>query len=163
MTPANFVRGTVLKCSFPYDTTPNQPGPLPHYCLYIASGDADGGARYVAVCYGTSRLDNALLRTHSGAILSVASQFISGDKLPGEVTHFVCSHVAILPEAWLYGNFAARLDFIRPERRQNDQRRQRLYEQFQALERVMARAALDALEHTVSSGHFGLPPGKSLR
>lgn len=161
MPTPNLVRGAVLKCSFPYDSAPTQPGPLPHYCLYIDSVEVEG-SRYVAVCYGTSRLDEELLRAHSGAVLSVASQFIKGD-MPSGVAHFVCNHVAAIPEAWIYGNFVARLDFIRAERRRTDQRRQRLYEAFEAVEDVMERAALDVLNHFTSTGRIGLPSGTTLR
>lgn len=161
--PANLVRGAVLKCQFPFDSHPDRPGPWPHYCLYIDSVDSEAGIRYVAVCYGTSRLDDVLMRAREGAILSVSSQYIAGSELPGPVSHFVASHVAILPEDWIYSNFFARLDFIRPEKRSTDARRQRLFEQFVALEPVMASAALDALHYTLKSGRPGLPPGRHLR
>jgi len=71
MPTPNLIRGAVLKCSFPYDTDPAQPGPQPHYCLYIDSIEVQG-SRSIALCYGTSRLDEGLLRAHNGAILSVS-------------------------------------------------------------------------------------------
>jgi hypothetical protein len=159
--PPPFVRGAVLKCRFPYVQSPARPGPLPHYCLFVEQRSVNGRGA-VAVCYGTSRLDPQLLQSHDGAILSVASAFIKG-KMPGPVSHFVCDHVALVAEDWIYMDFVARLDFMRPDSRVGDAHRQRLYEQFVALEEVMEAAALEALHHCTVSQCFGLPPGKSLR
>ena len=109
----SYSRGSVLKCLFPYDTKPSLPGPQSHYCLFI-SDYAIAGKTYATVCYGTSRLDDDLIRSHKGCILSVPSQFIKG-KMPGIVTHFIADHVALisLDDAWVYPYFQARLDFVR--------------------------------------------------
>lgn len=160
MLPTSFARGTVLKCLFPYDTNPNRPGLQPHYCLFIEEV-AIAELRYVAVCYGTSRLDDDLIRTHRGCILSVPSQFIKGN-MPGIVTHFIADHVALiaLSKEWIYFHFHARLDFIRE---QKDPQRQRLYKDFEVFERTMQLSALDAVQYFSETGKAGLPFGKTLR
>ena len=156
----SYSRGSVLKCLFPYDTKPSLPGPQPHYCLFI-SDYAIAGRTYATVCYGTSRLDDDLIRSHKGCILSVPSQFIKG-KMPGIVTHFIADHVALisLDDAWVYPTFQARLDFIREQR---DPQRQRLYKDFEAFEKAMKFAALDVLKFFRVTGQLGLPAGKTLR
>lgn len=59
----------MLKCLFPYDNDPHQPGPKPHYCLVADIPFSVGDQHYVAVAYGTSKLDENLLRAHRGLIL----------------------------------------------------------------------------------------------
>ena len=83
--------------------------------------------------------------------------------MPGLVTHFVCTHVAVVPQAWVYPFFVARLDFLRPERRRGNPLRERLFQEFEALEDVMQTAAASAVRACVANGQFGLPPGKKLR
>jgi len=82
--------------------------------------------------------------------------------MPGVVTHFIADHVALiaLSKEWIYSNFQARLDFIRE---QKDPQRQRLYKDFEAFERTMQFAALDAIRHFSETGKAGLPSGKTLR
>ena len=162
MSDANFVRGSVLKCSFPYVDSPSRPGPHPHFCLFADSFEIRD-RQYLAVCYGTSRLDDALLQHHSGAILSVDSSLIKGSPMPGRVTHFVCSHVAVIPDLWVFPGFKARFDFMRPERRHGDRLRERMYEQFMALEPVIEREALMTLSYVQQTGRPGLPGETTLR
>lgn len=162
MTAPQLLRGSVLCARFPYDAEPHRPGATFHFCLFIDHIVVEGLA-LVAVCYGTSRLDEQLLAAHQGAVFSVASEFVRGDRPHGPVTHFVADHVAVLREEWIKGSFKARLDFIRAEQRQHDKRRQRLFEQFCALEPTMQDAALDALGSYEQTGLLGLPPHKRLR
>ena len=162
MSATNYVRGSVLKCSFPYVDRPSRPGPLPRYCLFVDAFDIHD-RQYFAVCYGTSRLDDALLANHNGAIFSVDSSLIKGSPMTRRVTHFVCSHVAVIPDRWVYSNFRARLDFIRPESRHGDRLRERMYEQFVQLEPVMECEALIALNYVRTTGQPGLPGETTLR
>jgi hypothetical protein len=161
MSSQHFGRGAVLKCLFPYIDRPTEAGPDPHYCLYV-DDLVHNGCQYVAGCYGTSRLDEGTLDAHSGAVLSVDNDYIRA-RMPGRVTHFVCDHVAVIPIEWVYGDFHARLDFIRERSRMKDQRRQRLYAQFEAIEEAMERAAHEAVRYLLEAGVPGLPPGKQLR
>lgn len=163
MPTSHFPRGAVLKCRFPYDSNPHQPGPQPHYCLFAEETEL-ADKRFVAVCYGTSRLDSALISAHEGFIFDVSSNFVRG-AMPGPITHFIVDHVAVLPldKFWVYLNFEARLDFMREEKRQNDMTRRRLYAQYEMLEPVLKDAAFDALDSFLTSGQVGLPPGKTLR
>ena len=162
MTPTpGYLRGAVLKCRFPYDHSPRHPGPQPHYCLFIEQLQGIE-TPLIALCYGTSRLDQDLLRAHQGAVLSVPSTLVRG-AMPGHVTHFVCDHVALVPESWIYKDFNARLDFIRPDSRVNDPNRQHLYRQFEALEPIMVQATLDALKTHRRTGLPGLPTDSALR
>lgn len=158
--PDSYPRGTVLKCYFPYDSNPSQPGPLPHYCLVVEDYEL-AGQRYAALCYGTSKLDDRLMRTHRGLVFSVPSNCISG-AMPGVITHFIGDHVALvsLDDRWRYPKFQARLDFVRE---QKDPQRRRLFEQFTLFERAMVTNAIDALDHFRKTGKLGLPRGKLLR
>jgi hypothetical protein len=160
MSAANFVRGGIVQARFPFDHAPGRPGPSFHYCLFVEAFQLESRQLY-ALCYGTSRLDEDLMAQHRGAVLSVASDYIRGT-MSGGITHFVCDHVAIVAESWLKPNFTARLDFIREDRR-TDARRQSLYRQFEAMEPVMRRAALDVAQHALETGQLGLPPGARLR
>jgi len=155
-------RGSILKCRFPFDSAPGLPGPNAHYCMF-SDMHSEGGQPYFAVAYGTSRLDPALISAHGTrhGILSIGSTFIRG-AMTGPVTHFIARHVAIVPISWVYSNFSARLDFMRPEAR-TDQHRLTMYRQFEAFEEIMDRAALSALNHFLTTGQPGLPPGALLR
>lgn len=163
MPTSQFVRGQVLKCLFPYDNASDRPGPHPHYCLYVQDVEVQD-KRFVMVCYGTSRLDPALLRAHSGMILSVRSPMIKGE-MPGDVTHIVADHVALLPcnDDWIYGSFDARLDFVKESSRTKTPEHRRLYDAFVAFERVMKRAASDGMSLLIANGTVGLPPHITLR
>ncbi|QMI49747.1 hypothetical protein [Burkholderia sp. MBR-1] len=163
MASSPFVRGAVVKCRFPYDARPDKPGPQPHYCLLIAEFEL-GERTYAAVCYGTSRLDEQLIRAHAGMILSVPSRFIKGP-MPGPVTHFVADHVAIIPhdEQWFYLSFKARLDYIPERARKGDFQRQRLFQDFLRHEAAMNVAAAQAAESLLELGRIGLPPNRKLR
>lgn len=162
MTATNYVRGTVLKCSFPYEDNPSGPGPQPHYCLFIEAVEVDGRWCHF-VCYGTSRLDDDLIAKHRGAIFSVDSSLIKGSPMPGRVTHFVCSHVALIEEFWIFPGFQARLDFMHPKRRKDDKLRERMYQQYVAIEQIMVSQALIALNFYRDTGKLGLPTDSSLR
>jgi len=153
MPTSQFLRGAVLKCRFPYDHHPHRPGPQPHYCLFAKQIEV-GEQQVVAVCYGTSRLDDALIEAHQGLIFDVPSSFVRGT-MPGPITHFVADHVAILPIDWIQQDFVARLDFMREEKRQNDTTRRRLYQQFEAFESAMKIAAVQATQHFTQTGQMG--------
>ncbi|KAF7964131.1 hypothetical protein AWV80_41755 [Cupriavidus sp. UYMU48A] len=165
MDASQIVRGVVLKCLFPYDNDPHQPGQKPHYCLVADVPFALGDQHYVAVVYGTSKLDEDLMRAHRGLILSVDSAHVKGSALPGPVGHFVLDHVALLPftKDWIYSDFRARFDFMRPEQREKDRKRQRLYEDFLLAERRMLAATDELLETFDRCKLIGLPAGKTLR
>lgn len=165
MDASQVVRGVVLKCLFPYDSDPHQPGQKPHYCLVADVPLHWEDQHYVAVAYGTSGLDEDLMRAHRGLILSVDSARLKGSTLPGPVGHFVLDHVALLPlnKDWIYSDFRARFDFMRPEQRENDRERQRLYEMFLLAERRMLAATDDLLETFDRTKLIGLPTGKTLR
>ncbi|WP_163013100.1 hypothetical protein [Burkholderia stabilis] len=165
MQASQIARGVVLKCLFPYDNDPHQPGPKPHYCLVADIPFSVGDQHYVAVAYGTSKLDENLLRAHRGLILSVDSAHLKGSALPGPVSHFVLDHVALVPlhEDWIYSDFRARFDFMREEQRRNDRERQRLYETFLLAERQMLAATDELLETFDRTQLIGLPQGKTLR
>lgn len=106
----------MLKCLFPYDNDPHQPGPKPHYCLVADIPFSVGDQHYVAVAYGTSKLDENLLRAHRGLILSVDSAHLKGSALPGPVSHFVLDHVALLPLMKTGSTRTSELDSISCER-----------------------------------------------
>lgn len=164
MSPTQYLRGTVVLCSFPFQDKPSERGPHPHFCLVIDTVE-DRGEKLVAVCYGTSRLDDALVASQGGAVLSVPSRFIKVKSgfIPGQVMHLVLGHVALIPESWIDTRFSGRLDFIRAESRQADPTRQRLYQSFSAYEPIMQVAAVQAALHRRATGLPGLPPGKQLR
>lgn len=170
MSSMSLFRGTVVKCNFPFDVCPNKPGPKPHYCLYMDSVACDG-KQYVAVAYGTSRLDTKMMDSHQGLILSVPANCISGS-IPSMSTdratistHFIADHIALLEvnAAWIYPNFSARLDFIREEKRHGDMRRQRLFHSFEYFEKHCQRSANEAITLFLSTKRVGLPQGKVLR
>jgi hypothetical protein len=167
-TPLNLVRGAVVKCLFPYDTKPNDPGPFFHYCLYAWHFAGADGTTWVAVAYGTSRLDEALLAHQNGLVLSVPAKMIrrdrvQADELAGAVTHWVTQHIAVVPESWIDARFSARIDFIREEKRRGDVHRQRAFELFTKHEVIMRESALNAVQSAITSGKPGLPPGQTLR
>lgn len=164
MTNAQFLRGQVVLAGFPTFERPDAPAAKLHFCLVVDTVDL-GQERLIAVAYGTSKLDEELLETHSGAVLSIPTSHIKIGRgfMSGEVAHFVLSHVALIPQEWIDTSFAARFDFMRPEARQNDPIRRRLYNAFVAAEPIMQSAALQAARHTEQTGCLGLPPGKLLR
>ena len=165
MTAAQYARGRVALVDFPFVERPTQRGPKAHFCLVIDTVERPGLERLIAVCYGTSRLDDDLLSSQGGAVLSIPSRFIkvSAGFMAGEVAHFVLAHVALVPESWLDMRLVARLDFMRAETRTNDSIRQRLYQAFVGAEPIMQMAALQAINYWEESGNIGLPPGKVLR
>jgi len=164
MSTTQYLRGSVILCDFPYQTSPNQRGPSEHFALFVEAFE-DQGKRYVAACYGTSRLDDELLAVHGGAILSIPTQFIriTSGKMPQGVGHFVCDYVAIIPEEWINVRFAGRLDFMRSESRKNDLLRNRLFGAFERFEPIMQLGAVEAAKHMKLTGQVGLPAGKKLR
>lgn len=155
-------RGTVLLARFPYDQAPRLPGPTPHFCL-LASVSRFKDIDVAAVAYGTSRLDEDLLRYHQGLILSVPSQHIRGPEMSSPVTHFVIDHVALMPlnSAWFLP-FRARLDCFKPAHR-SDPWRRRLLEAFEQCEPMLRASALEAIDSVIDTQQFGLPAGKLLR
>lgn len=157
-------RGAILKARFPFETSPTEPGPFPHYCLFGGQMEGRNGESLFLLAYGTSRLDDEVIRLHGHGhgILSVDSQFVRGE-MSGRVTHFLARHVAVVSSRWVHDNWRARLDFVRPEARLKDQYRQRLFQQFEAWEEVMDNAASAALAHFLETGVLGLPPGSRLR
>ena len=156
-------RGTILKCRFPFEDSPNSPGPAFHYCLFSTAIKVPGVSDHLIVAYGTSRLDDALLDTqgHKHGVLSVSSNFIKGT-MPGSVTHFVARHIAVVPAAWVDQRFNARLDFIRLESRKDQYRRQ-LFQQFEAFEHAMDEASEALYIEFLKTGKPGLAPGSNLR
>ncbi len=164
METSRFPRGTVLLCYFPYDNCPHQPGPEPHYCLLVDAYEHEG-KQFVAVCYGTSAFDSPLFARHDGLVLTVGKEYIKGIDLPKDRGNFIADHVALLPldDEWVKPGVLGRLDFIRPESRERDMHRARLYAQYQSLERAMVRATFDVVDSFFRTGNFGLPSGKRLR
>jgi hypothetical protein len=165
MTTTQFLRGSVVLCDFPFVERPHQRGSSEHFCLFVHA-EVEGDRNLVAVCYGTSRLDEKMLSAHrSGAIFSVPKSLIkiSSGFMPGDVAHFVCDHVALIPESWINDRFKARLDFMRADVRQNDPARARMFAAFEKVEPLMQLAAIQAVEHKRTTGLLGLPPGRSLR
>lgn len=162
--PAQFLRGAVVLCSFPFTERPNDQISKQHFCLVVDDVEHEGN-HLVAVCYGTSRLDEDLLRTHAGGVLSVPRRCmrIAQGFMSCDVSHFVLDHVALIPRHWIDDRFVARLDFMRLEKRQNDPFRCRLYAAFQVAEPIMLMAATEAARHYKATGRVGLPSGKRLR
>lgn len=163
-TTAQPLRGAVRLCEFPYEERPHQRGPQKHFCL-VAEEFIIAERRYLAVAYGTSRLDTHLLRAHAGAVFSVPTQFvkIARGYMRNPVTHFVCSHVALIDEHWVDPSFQGRLDFIRPELRTQDPLRARLYDAFCTVEPLLENAALSSIHLLREQGVIGLPPGARRR
>ncbi|MBK6616318.1 hypothetical protein [Ottowia sp.] len=164
MTAAQYSRGQVVLADFPFTERPHERGPRQHFCLVIDTVESQE-ERLIAICYGTSRLDDDLLAAHGGGVLSIPRAFmkIRSGFMDEVVGHFVLDHVALVPESWLDPRFSARLDFMREEARKNDPIRERLFKAFVACEPVMQMAALQAALHTQETGRIGLPPGKTIR
>lgn len=157
-------RGSIVRAYFPFDSDPRRRGPFAHYCLFSDRLDgADGRSVYV-VAYGTSRLDEDMIKQHGhgNGILSIDSKFVRGE-MSGPVTHFLARHVAVIPSTWVQENFSTRLDFMRPHSRENDLQRQRLFKEFEAFEAVLDEASYEALDYFEKTGRVGLQPGKTLR
>lgn len=160
--PIQLVRGTVVLARFPFQHLPKQPGPAPHFCLAVDSFTFDG-QQLLAIAYGTSRLDEALLQAHEHRVLSVSSLLIRGLNMPGPVTHFVTDHVAIVPvnDDWMERH-SGRLDVFKKNHAADPPRRA-LRAAFDKLYPVMQHAALAALQECEATRLFGLPQGKRLR
>ena len=156
-------RGSIVRALFPFENDPLRPGPFPHYCLFSDRLEGVDGWFYV-VSYGTSRLDEDMIKQHGqeGGILSIDSKFVKGE-MSGPVTHFLARHVAVIPDTWIDDSFSARLDFFRPQLRENDPHRQRLFREFEAFEAVLDEASYEALDYFEKTGRVGLQPGKTLR
>jgi hypothetical protein len=164
MAPAQYSRGQVVLADFPYSEWPARRGDKQHFCLVIDTVESQD-VRLVAVCYGTSRLDEDLLAAHGGCVLSIPRPFVKvrSGFMNSSVMHLVLDHVALIPEDWIDQRFMARLDFMREDIRKNDPYRERLYKAFVAAEPVMQMSALQAVLYTQESGLIGLPPRKVLR
>jgi hypothetical protein len=157
-------RGAVVLCNFPYDDNPDVPGPAAHFCMVVGQYEHKG-QQYAAVCYGTSADDEALFANHRGNVMTVNSDLIKGIEMSKGRTNFLADRVAILPlnDKWFVPTVRGRLDIFRPEKREKDVHRTRLFQQFEKLEKVMLRAAMVAAAHLLQTGKAGLPPGKTLR
>lgn len=164
MVTKQYPRGSVVLAKFPFDDLPSEPGRLKHFCLVVDSVSRNGQTLF-ALCYGTSRLDEVLVASHCGGILSVPSTFLKVQKgvVEGPVGHYVLDHVALVPGDWIDDRFEGRFDFMREEARNGDRVRQRLYKVFEACEAAMQVAALEAIRHFETTGRLGLPLGKSVR
>jgi hypothetical protein len=59
-------RGTILKCRFPFEDSPNSPGPAFHYCLFSTAirGDLGFGANRNAKALGITSISCVGDRTH---------------------------------------------------------------------------------------------------
>lgn len=137
---------------------------MKHFCIVVDSVQRNGQTLF-ALCYGTSRLDEMLLESHGGGILSVPNQFLKVQKgfVEGPVTHYVLDHVALVPGEWIDERFDARFDFMREENRKNDPLRLRLFKVLEACEPAMQMGALQAIRHYEVTGRPGLPVGKAVR
>jgi hypothetical protein len=157
----SYSRGAVVKVLFPYDTNPSSPGPKPHYCLFVDEFEFNG-MQYVALCYGTSKIDESLLTKHNGIIFSVSTAYIKGDAMSAPISHFIADRIAIVPRdgKWILPDFNARLDFIRE---QKDGIRKNLYQAFCGFERSMEFNFLQTVRYFAETKKSGMPPGKSLR
>jgi hypothetical protein len=160
----NYPRGSLALAHFPFGERPNEPGPVKHFCIVVDCVERNGQALF-ALCYGTSRLDEKLLDSHSGGILSIPNQFVKVQRgfVDGPVTHYVLDHVALVPGSWIDERFEARFDFMREENRKDDPVRQRLFKVLQACEPAMQMGALQAIRHFEATGRPGLPAGKTVR
>lgn len=161
---STLTRGSIVKAAFPFEDAPDRPGPFDHYCLFVDRLVSEQ-TELVMLAYGTSRMDDNLARRHGvgGGILSIDSKLVKGDRMGGPVTHFLARHVATVPKDWIDPKFRARLDFMRPETRQTDAHRQRMYRLFEIFEDVMDGFAHEATKHLARSGRIGLAPGSRLR
>lgn len=143
MVNKNYPRGSVVLAHFPFEERPSEPGPMKHFCIVVDCVERNGQALF-ALCYGTSRLDETLLESHCGAIVSISNQFVKVQKgfIEGPVTHYVLDHVALVPGSWIDDRFEARFDFMREEHRKDDPIRQRLFKVLEACEPAMQMGAL---------------------
>jgi hypothetical protein len=156
-----FLRGGVVRCSFPFQSQPHLPGPAPHYCLVIKREESEGAV--TALAYGTSRLDPQMLSAQRGSILSVPTTALTGiHRPPGVVSHILCNHVAVLPDAWIDPHFNCRLGFMRNEKRTTPHLRA-LYDTFEDLELVLFRAADRVFDAFKQTRLLGLTAGSTLR
>lgn len=164
MVNKNYPRGSVVLAHFPFEERPSEPGPMKHFCIVVDCVERNGQALF-ALCYGTSRLDETLLESHCGAIVSISNQFVKVQKgfIEGPVTHYVLDHVALVPGSWIDDRYEARFDFMREEHRKDDPIRQRLFKVLEACEPAMQMGALQAVRHFEATGTPGLPAGKTIR
>ena len=157
------MRGSVLKCMFPYEDNPNRPGPKPHYCLFIDQFEYEGSI-YVIVAYGTSRLDKQLMNAHR--VLDVPTEFLDGSKPENDqgVIHFLCDHVAILPlkSEWVNMRFSSRLGCFN-ESHLKDPRRKNLLAKLSSMDRVLVNSACVRAKSFAVYNEPGLNPGATLR
>lgn len=165
MDASTITRGTVLKCYFPYDEAPHQPGPKPHYCLAVETPFEHRGVVYVVVAYSTSRIDDRLVQAHRGAALfTVPSEFISGDSMPHGLGHYLLDRVAVLPltSKWFLP-FRAKFNFTTEKACGGDSKRLDMYERFVLAQRVLLAATREVLLHFVNTNEVGLAPNTQLR
>lgn len=146
--------GSILKCAFPFDDAPAQPGPSPHYCLYIDHFTMGNGQLLVSCIYGTSKLDKALINHNHGMIMSVDVQQhinVTQGRLAGPTIHFVCDHVALIPcdQDWFYDGFQASLKFTDTSDL-NIRQREKANDLAYAL-RTGRREAILSAKHTVAT------------
>lgn len=164
MSPAPYTRGRIVLADFPYVENPHRRGPKQHFCMLVGWHEI-AGKPHAALCYSTSRLDEDLLQSYGGALLSVPLAYIKVSRgfMTAPVTHFVTQHIALVPEDWIDLRFDARLDFIREDRRHKDPVRERLYRSFASCERLMIRATTDVVRYCEEAGQVGLPSRSFLR
>lgn len=164
MVSKQYPKGSVVLAHFPYEERPNQRGPSKHFCIVVDVVERNGQTLF-ALCYGTSQLDEKLLESHGGAVMSVPVPLVKVQRgfIEGRVGHFVLHHVAVVPGHWLDDRFEGRFDFMREENRKDDPVRQRMFKVWQACEPTMQMAALEAIRHFESTGRPGLPVGKAIR
>lgn len=165
MDASTITSGTILKCYFPYDEAPQQPGPKPHYCLAVEAPFGYRGGIYVVVAYSTSRIDEELVQAHQGAaLLTVSSEFTTGDSMPNGLGHFVLDRVAVLPltSKW-FVPFRAKFTFVSQEQCRGDAKRLEMYLRFVFAQRVMFAATKKVLEHFLETNEVGLAPKQHLR
>ncbi len=156
--------GVLVKCLFPYVGAPAKPGPRPHYCMALAPELPFKGRKFIAVAYGTSKLDDDLLEEHQGMILRVSSEFIKGEKPPQPTGYFVMDHVAVIPyeKEWVLP-FSARFDFVTVEQSRKSAAHGRLYENLLFTRPFSNAAAKRAVTRLIQTGAIGLIGAAKLR
>ena len=162
---SNISIGTILKCYFPYDEAPQEPGHKPHYCLAVEAPFEYRGGIYVVVAYSTSRIGEDLVQAHHGnALLTVSSEFTTGDPMPNGLGHFVLDRLAVLPltNKW-FVPFRAQFTFVTEEQCRGDAKRLEMFERFVFAKRVMFACAKDVLQHFVATNQVGLAPKQQQR
>ncbi len=150
-------RGTVLRALFPFQGRPTQRGPAAHFCLFVDRCMGSRGSELIVIAYGTSQLDEQLARIHEPGhgLFSVPSQYMKGSPMPGQVTHYLARHLAVVPPTWIHSHFRARFNFLRPEKGQTAQQAQ-LLQQFELFEDLLEISAKYIVDYHLHTGRVGL-------